>query len=632
MRKLLYILLIVFVSLVIAEYAHAQEVITVKRSTVIENYKGKPFYIHFVGAGETLTGIAKAYKVTIEEIAAENPLIDKGLKADMVIRIPVKTGSDAPEQVVKEQEKTVLVKTSDDPDFILYTVKKQETLYGISKQYNVTVEDILNSNPGLDVLKDGMEIKIPKNKGAVKPVKTENSIVKEQAPTANPDEIIVKTGETLYSISKTYHTTVDELIDLNPQLSSGLKAGMVLKLRKTVEKSTTAPAIVPDTVRKKTPVFDSNCYNADNLKKNYKIALLLPFGLEDSNIVLEAPVENDPSTYENFNYFQFYAGFMLAADSLEKYGLKASIQVLDADKLEDTLVIRQTLRKPGMDKMDLLVGPMYASSFTIAARFAEKNKIGIVNPLSRRETIVKGNPYVIKTQVSVDGITNKLSSFILTKYPGANIIAVQNDKKEMKSLASDFVAEIKKSIANQSFKGSVSESLFSTEMMPGVSKKLKPGVKNIVIVFSNNKTAVPNFVSLLNPHSKTHDIILIGMDAWDELELETEFLVNLNFHQLTTNFIDYDSEAVQQFITRFRNKYGAVPLSGRHAYLGYDIGWYFLTSLMWYGDDYITCLQGHKGNGLQYNFNFGAAGTENGVENNSIDIIKLQDYKMVKAE
>jgi hypothetical protein len=53
---------------------------------------------------------------------------------------------------------------------------------------------------------------------------------------------------------------------------------------------------------------------------------------------------------------------------------------------------------------------------------------------------------------------------------------------------------------------------------------------------------------------------------------------------------------------------------------------------MWYGDDYITCLQGHKGNGLQYNFNFGAAGTENGVENNSIDIIKLQDYKMVKAE
>ena len=632
MPKFLYILLIVFVSLVVAKKAQSQEV-TVKRSTVVENYKGKPFYIHFVSAGETLTGIAKAYKVTIEEITAENPLIDKGLKADMVIRIPFKQITESPEPDVKPQEiKPVQAKTSEDPDFILYTVKKQETLYGISKQYNITVEDILNANPGLDVLKDGMEIKIPKNKAVVKPVKAENSTIIKTGPVANPDEIIVKTGETLYSISKTYHVTVDELINLNPQLSGGLKAGMVLKLRQTSEKTVISTGTEKDTVRKLITVSDSTCYNDENLKKNYKIALLLPFGLEDSNIVLEAPVENDPSTYENFNYFQFYAGFMLAADSLSKYGLNASIRVLDADKLEDTLVIRQTLRKPGMDKMDLLVGPMYASSFTIAARFAEKNKIGIVNPLSRRESIVNGNPYVIKTQVSVDGITNKLSSFILSKYPGANIIAVQNDKKEMKSLASDFVTGIKKSIANQSFKGTISESVFSTEMMAGVTKKLKPGVKNIVIMFSNNKTAVPNFVSLLNPQSRSHDIILIGMDAWDELELETEFLVNLNFHQLTTNFIDYESEAVKQFITRFRNKYGAVPLSGRHAYLGYDIGWYFLTSLMWYGDDYINCMNGYKGKGLQYHFDFGAAGTDNGLENNSIDIIKLQDYKMIKVE
>ncbi len=632
MPKFLYILLIVFVSLVVAKKAQSQEV-TVKRSTVVENYKGKPFYIHFVSAGETLTGIAKAYKVTIEEITAENPLIDKGLKADMVIRIPFKQITESPEPDVKPQEiKPVQAKTSEDPDFILYTVKKQETLYGISKQYNITVEDILNANPGLDVLKDGMEIKIPKNKAVVKPVKAENSTIIKTGPVANPDEIIVKTGETLYSISKTYHVTVDELINLNPQLSGGLKAGMVLKLRQTSEKTVISTGTEKDTVRKLITVSDSTCYNDENLKKNYKIALLLPFGLEDSNIVLEAPVENDPSTYENFNYFQFYAGFMLAADSLSKYGLNASIRVLDADKLEDTLVIRQTLRKPGMDQMDLLVGPMYASSFTIAARFAEKNKIGIVNPLSRRESIVNGNPYVIKTQVSVDGITNKLSSFILSKYPGANIIAVQNDKKEMKSLASDFVTGIKKSIANQSFKGTISESVFSTEMMAGVTKKLKPGVKNIVIMFSNNKTAVPNFVSLLNPQSRSHDIILIGMDAWDELELETEFLVNLNFHQLTTNFIDYESEAVKQFITRFRNKYGAVPLSGRHAYLGYDIGWYFLTSLMWYGDDYINCMNGYKGKGLQYNFDFGAAGSDNGLENNSIDIIKLQDYKMIKVE
>ena len=53
---------------------------------------------------------------------------------------------------------------------------------------------------------------------------------------------------------------------------------------------------------------------------------------------------------------------------------------------------------------------------------------------------------------------------------------------------------------------------------------------------------------------------------------------------------------------------------------------------MWYGDDYINCMNGYKGKGLQYNFDFGAAGSDNGLENNSIDIIKLQDYKMIKVE
>jgi hypothetical protein len=192
--------------------------------------------------------------------------------------------------------------------------------------------------------------------------------------------------------------------------------------------------------------------------------------------------------------------------------------------------------------------------------------------------------------------------------------------------------QIRSEIAGHSFKGSLQLSTYSTDMMAGVSKKLKPNAKNIIIFFSNNKSNVPNFVSLLNPLSKSNDMILMGMDGWDELELETEFLVNLNYHQVTSSYIDYESEAVQQFITRFRNKYGAVPLASKHAFLGYDIGWYFLTSLMWYGDKYISCLPDQKGNGLQYDFNFSGADKNDGLQNQDVTIIKLQDYKMVKVE
>jgi ABC-type branched-subunit amino acid transport system substrate-binding protein len=323
---------------------------------------------------------------------------------------------------------------------------------------------------------------------------------------------------------------------------------------------------------------------------------------------------------------------MLAADSLEKIGLHAHIQIIDGDKINDTLKVKLALRKPGLDKMDLIVGPVYANSFSVAARFARKNEIGIVNPLSRRENIVNGNPFVLKTQASSMGIASKLTTFIIKRYPNANILVVKNDIKDQKELITAFTSQIKTDLASRTFKGNMQETFYSTGMMAGFSKKLKPNVKNIVIFFSDNKTNVPNFVSLLNPLSKSNDIMLIGMDGWEDLELETEFLVNLNFHQVTSNYIDFESEAVKQFIARFRNKYGAVPLSSKHAYLGYDIGWYFLTSLMWYGDKYITCLPTYKLTGMQYNFNFSEPLIGNGLQNQDITIVKLQDYKMVKAE
>lgn len=642
MRFRQLIMLFLFISITAFQHSYAQEVI-VKRSTVVENYKGKPCYMHFVNKGETLAAIAKAYNVTVEEISSENPFVNQGLKVDMVLRIPLKSAITVPEadSKPKTDTKTEPAKPAEkpkeqskpvgDPNYILYQVKKQETLYGISKQYNVSIDDIINANPGFDGLKDGMEIKIPKKKSADKVI---IAVPAEKAIQVDTDtgEVVVKPGETLYSIGKAHNVTVDELIDLNPQLSEGLKAGMILKLRKTTAKSIPTPGIKNGQNIPLIKGVNGDCYNAANLKNTYKVALILPFLLADATAAIEAPEQKDPSDFESFNYFQFYAGFMLAADSLEKYGLHAQIQVLDGDKLNDTLTIRQTLRKPGMDKLDLMVGPMYANSFSVAARFARKNAIGIINPLSRRENIVEGNPFVIKSQVSSAGIALKLSSFIMHKYPNATIIAVRNDNKEYKTLINEFALEIKTGIASHSFKGNLQEVTYSKEMMAGLGKKLKSNTKNIIIFFSNNKTNVPNFVSLLNPLSKSNDILLMGMDGWEEFELETEFLVNLNFHQITSTFVDYESEAVKQFTTRFRNKYGAEPLASKYAFLGYDTGWYFLTSLMKYGDKYISCLPDYSGTGLQYNFHFTGTKPGDGFQNQDVSIIKLQDYKMIKVE
>ncbi len=638
MRFRLLPLLLLAVLSFIFQNSYAQEVI-VKRSTVIEHYKHKPYYIHFVKQGESLTAIAKAYNITPEEIVAENPLIDKGLKADMVLRIPKKAIVVTPEVEIQKKEAPVVqpkpaetqkeqVRATEDPDYIIYLVKKQETLYGLSRQYNISVKDIIDANQGFEGLKEGMEIRLPRKKSSEKPVTVEK-VVK---PGSNPAEIMAAPGETLYNLSKTYNITIDELIKLNPELRDGLKAGMVIKLRNPEMPVPVKPEEKTEAVVADKPEMPVAGYKAENIKTTYKVALLLPFLLDNAADAIESPEQNNPSDFENFNYLQFYAGFMLAADSLEQLGLHARIQVLDGDKLNDTLTIRQTLRKTGLDKTDLIIGPMYANSFSVAARFARKHEIGIINPLSRRENIVEGNPYVIKTQVSTSGIATKLSTFITRHYANANVIAVRNDAKELKQLADAFESQMRAGIASHSFNGSFQTATYTSGSMSEISKRLKPGVKNIILFFSNNKSIVPSFVSLLNPFSRSNDIILIGMDGWDEIALETEFLVNLNFHQVTSTYVNYDSEAVQQFITRFRNKYGAVPTVEKYAFLGYDIGWYFLTSLMWYGDQYMGSIPYRAGTGLQYNFAFSGSKKSDGLQNQNISIVKIQDYKMVKVE
>ena len=93
------------------------------RSTVVEQYDGKSFYIHTVKRGQTLYMISKAYGVEVNDLIRENPLVKEGIKADQKIRIPMpgqKPGeATVKKEVTKEKPASGKVKptgTSEKPD------------------------------------------------------------------------------------------------------------------------------------------------------------------------------------------------------------------------------------------------------------------------------------------------------------------------------------------------------------------------------------------------------------------------------------------------------------------------------------------------------------------------------------
>lgn len=99
-------------------------------------------------------------------------------------------------------------------DYIVYTVKSGDSLYSIARNYNVTVDQLIDYNDlATTNLKINQQILIPKKE----------TITEEGT-------YIVQSGDTLYSIAQKYKTTIDDLMKLNNLTTSVLSLGQRLKI------------------------------------------------------------------------------------------------------------------------------------------------------------------------------------------------------------------------------------------------------------------------------------------------------------------------------------------------------------------------------------------------------------------
>ena len=202
--------------------------LAVQKSGTIVYINGSKFYVHTVQPGETLYGLSKAYEVGEKVILQHNPAAAQGLRAGESIKIPFV--SDVPQP--KSERK--LRKTFD-----IHTVTQGETLYGISRKYEIPIQTVIEDNPNLDPvhLRLGERILIRK-----KEIGSEDEAGTREQWEAYRNSLnsvaeegfayhIVKPGETFYSLSRRFGITEDRLGTLNGGLKpADLKAGAIIKV------------------------------------------------------------------------------------------------------------------------------------------------------------------------------------------------------------------------------------------------------------------------------------------------------------------------------------------------------------------------------------------------------------------
>lgn len=122
-----------------------------------------------------------------------------------------------------------------DKTFILHKVTPQETLFAISRKYQVPVGEIQNANEVLKQgLKIGQTIRVP-------------YIEKNKVPTGSALHK-VNPGETLFSISKKYGVSVDSLKQWNKLLGNDLSVGQALIVKDAALAGSSEPAPAAPTV------------------------------------------------------------------------------------------------------------------------------------------------------------------------------------------------------------------------------------------------------------------------------------------------------------------------------------------------------------------------------------------------
>lgn len=208
-------------------------------------FSQEKFIKHKISNGENLTVIAKKYGVKIKDISEANPNAPATLKLNSILLIPNNNKKITKKVPAKSTETVanttpVLVPTSNSGS---HEVLAKETLWGISKKYNVSVDDLKKANPLLETegLKIGQQINIPSNSAVASVPEIQNVQTPVVTDVAVSREVLSK--ETKYAIAKEFGITVAELEKQNPAIKKRLKVGSVLTIHVSPEKAAALEAL-----------------------------------------------------------------------------------------------------------------------------------------------------------------------------------------------------------------------------------------------------------------------------------------------------------------------------------------------------------------------------------------------------
>ena len=569
------------------------------------------YFLHTIARGENLTSIAATYNVSVADIVRLNPGSDRLIKAGETLRIPQSKDNNGPQY---------------------HTIQPGETLYGLMKRYDVTVEAICKANPGLSEsnFRSGQVIIIPAAD------KTPDLPIIQTDQPANQSAVIpqqsyrdihkVKRRETIYSICREYGITEEELIAANPELKTEkLKRGKYIRIP-FHKQMPVAPVVTPGESAMPTNSELFERINSDTKRKNQlKVAVMLPFMLNGGN------------QGEQMRMVEYYQGVLMAINELKKNGTSFDIHTYDTQN--NAATVRQILARSEMKDMDLIIGPGHATHIPAISAFSEQNKIRLVVPFTSKCDEVFGNPYLYQVNTPQSYLYSEVYEHFLRKFRGNNIIFVdagdgETDKRE-------FIGGFKQELKDQH----IPFREINANSKESIEQALQSGTENILIPTSGSNIALIKLLPYLKALKLSweaeetpdkYSLHLFGYPEWqtyttDHLDdfytFDTYFYTSFYANNLSVSVVNFQKEFRQWYHKEILNTYP------KYAILGYETAHYLLKGLSLYGNKLEQHLNNIQVTPIQTSFRFERVSNWGGFINKKVFFIHFtKDHELIKMD
>ena len=563
--------------------------------------------MHTVVKGDNPYNISKKYGISIDELYKLNPKVKDGKITLGEVLVVNKSAAAKP--VTAE-------KTSSELGKII--LQPKQTVYGITKQYQISEADLRKLNPNLDShMKIGDEVVLPLDKinkfGGSQPVASKVTEVKPR-PVAievktkenktDEDSYQIQEKDNYYKLTRKFKLSQKELFALNPGLEAkGLQPGEIIRIKgelshtddpveepkaaavsqvstNTYETTSVSDDYVTYTVQAGDTVFgilnkfsvslDQLLSLNPNLAQGLKTGMVLKIKKLDAgyvkksgdalNVVLMLPFgfDTDDSRARTLS-LDFLAGAKLAIERNVAKGQKLDVKVIDAG---NEASFKNSLTQINAGNTDLIIGPFFKSSVLQVLDYVKSNKIPVVAPFANTDDLLKyDNLILIETNEMV--YADRIVREVKDAYSDQKIYIVADDDK---SKANYLKTNLEKVIKNASVTivNSPADIQLDKNMMTGQSAP-------VIAVLANDKDSVGDaFANQMIALSKeVSNIKAFSMYYSPVFERKVDELSAANLVYLMDRKIDTEGAFEKEILAAYKQKYCKTP--SKYAVIGFDV-------------------------------------------------------------